>query len=469
VYFFAAKYKWGQKLLHLAAATVLLLVVSFSWAVAVDLTPPENRPYVGGSEDNTVMELIFGHNGISRIIGGGLNRIRYDAPRQLLPGQKPPAGAYPPVVPGGQAQPGPYPLPPIPGPGGQGPGDQDPARSGSGNVMDVGTPGTLRLFTFPLAGEIGWTLPFVLGGLVIILIVFWKQPSEAKHAALILWASWLIPESLYFTYSTGIMHAYYMIMMGAPLAALFAMTGWAFQQLLQKRKSIALGLVALLSAGTLFFQAGLLREQTFAAPWAVGGAVLLLGVGITILALSHAKSRRISIGLSLLMIALLVAPGLWSALTTFNSTPNTALPYSGPAQGGDVQPGMIPEQGNQQPRDGTGVNPRLLAYLLENRDGEKYLLATVNANQAAPFILATGLPVFTFGGFGGMDVIVDSQGLAEMVAAGELRFVLNQGLEERQEILGWLQQNCTPVNLPGLTPGQAGQQVKQANLLDCGK
>ena len=42
VYFFAARYMWWQKILHLAAASLLLLVVSFSWAVAVDLTPEKS-------------------------------------------------------------------------------------------------------------------------------------------------------------------------------------------------------------------------------------------------------------------------------------------------------------------------------------------------------------------------------------------------------------------------------------------
>ena len=46
---------------------ILLLVVSFSWAVAVDLVPVADRPYVDSTNDNTVMELIFGHNGIERL------------------------------------------------------------------------------------------------------------------------------------------------------------------------------------------------------------------------------------------------------------------------------------------------------------------------------------------------------------------------------------------------------------------
>ncbi len=455
LYFFAAKYKWWQKFLHLAAATVLLLAVSFSWAVAVDLTPPENRPYVGGSEDNTVTELIFGHNGLSRLIGAGMQRIRYDKPPQpggqnlpylpqgvtppgqLPPGQQPPAGQYPPVYPGGQ----------------------QPGQSGSDGVMDVGTPGTARLFTFPLVGEIGWLLPFVLGGLIAAVAAMGlKRPLSDQHTALILWAGWLIPEALYFTYSTGIMHAYYMIMMGAPLAALFAITGWAFWQLFQRRRGLALGLLALLAAGTIIFQSVTMSGHTSAAGWVTAGAFVLLGLGLLLATASRSRGRVAVVGLSLVLSALLVAPGLWSALTTFNSTPNSGLPYSGPAQG----------DGLGQQND-AALPPQLLNYLLENTDPDGYLLATVTANQAAPFILATGRPVLTFGGFGGMDQIVDAAGLAEMVAAGELRFVLNAGLEQRPEILNWLKQNCVPADIPGLPARGPGQQEKQIVLVDCGQ
>lgn len=484
LYFFAARFKWWQKILHLAAATLLLLAVSFSWAVTVDLTPPENRPYVGGSENNTVMELIFGHNGLSRLIGGGLNRVRTDAPDHPVqnppygPGNVqppvqnlPPGNVTPPLLPYGQqpgqlpgVQPPPYgqqppvgayPRPPLPG------SQVYPGQSGSGNVMDVGTPGTLRLFTFPLVGEIGWILPFILIGIFILIAALWKQPLGQKHAALLLWAGWLLPEALYFTYSTGIMHAYYMIMMGAPLAALFAMIGWALWQLFQKRKWLALGLLALLAGGTILFQAVTMSGRTSAAGGTTAGAFLLLGAGLLLAAAARTRRQLAAIGLSLALMAVLLAPGLWSLLTTLNPAPNVALPYSGPAQDTENHPVVQVRGGND-----VFVNPLLLDFLLENYRGEKYLVATLNANQAAPFILTTGLPVFTFGGFGGMDVIVDADGLAEMVAAGELRFVLSQGLEQRQDVFLWLQQNCVRVDLPDSPPGEA---VNQMLLMDCGK
>lgn len=69
VYLVAAPHTWTRRLGHLAAATVVLLAISLAWPLAVDLTPADRRPYVGGSQNNSVLELITGHNGLARIGG----------------------------------------------------------------------------------------------------------------------------------------------------------------------------------------------------------------------------------------------------------------------------------------------------------------------------------------------------------------------------------------------------------------
>src|SRR5437588_2190727 len=62
---------------HLALAALLMLSISLSWAVAVDLTPASQRPYVGSSQDNSEISLALGYNGIQRLLGvfgfGGRN------------------------------------------------------------------------------------------------------------------------------------------------------------------------------------------------------------------------------------------------------------------------------------------------------------------------------------------------------------------------------------------------------------
>lgn len=60
---------WKKKAAVLVGGTALLLGVSVSWALVVDSIPADQRPYVGSSTTNSVMELAFGYNGVSRLTG----------------------------------------------------------------------------------------------------------------------------------------------------------------------------------------------------------------------------------------------------------------------------------------------------------------------------------------------------------------------------------------------------------------
>ncbi len=70
LYLLAAPKSIWKRIGHLALATLLLLVVSFSWIVAVDLTPASQRPYVDSTQDNSELSLALGWNGVERLFGG---------------------------------------------------------------------------------------------------------------------------------------------------------------------------------------------------------------------------------------------------------------------------------------------------------------------------------------------------------------------------------------------------------------
>jgi len=478
IYFFGSKQKFWEKIFDLARATMILVVVSFSWAVAVDLVPVSERPYVDSTAHNTVMELIFGHNGIERLLtlrqsigldSGIIRSLPKNPPPSDEPNQQPPASpngqppqqgypAYgePPVPPGGKYFPG----------GSMGIGGQQEGKSGS---MDFGTAGTLRLFTAPLVGEASWLLPFALAGLIVQVAVLWKRPFNEKHISLILWITWLLPEAIYFTYSQGLMHAYYLIMMGPPVAGLTAMTGWALWEIVRNRRMVGLILAFLLAGGTVLFQALELSGTTNTAPWAIGIAVALLLAGLAFGVIGKFQARFATGGFILLMIAMLFAPGLWSAQTTFNTSPNTTLPYAGPAtQDGPEMPGAQPDGGN------VTENQSLLEYLVANTKPGSYLLATDRAQDSAAYILDTGRPVLTFGGFLGeyQEVTVDQ--VSALVHNGQLRFILSSAAQQYQDILQWVSQNCSSINVKGLsaTPGPAtgipGYFQQTTSLYDCG-
>lgn len=67
VYLLFAKVKWWKRFVFLAGATIVLVVVALSWTVIVDAVPASQRPFIGSSSNNTVMDLILGYNGLNRI------------------------------------------------------------------------------------------------------------------------------------------------------------------------------------------------------------------------------------------------------------------------------------------------------------------------------------------------------------------------------------------------------------------
>jgi 4-amino-4-deoxy-L-arabinose transferase-like glycosyltransferase len=69
VYLWAGQPSLGRRLWQLLAG-LAALVAAAGWWVAIDLlTPAAGRPYVGGSTDNSILQLTFGYNGLGRITG----------------------------------------------------------------------------------------------------------------------------------------------------------------------------------------------------------------------------------------------------------------------------------------------------------------------------------------------------------------------------------------------------------------
>ena len=132
LYLLAAPHSLRKRIGHLALAGVLLLAISLSWVVAVDLTPASQRPYVGSTQDNSELSLALGYNGIQRLLGsfggfgGGSSANRF-------PNGAPSSGTPPNFGNGG----------PV-GLRGNGSGQQQPSGGpgggGAGGLFDIGTP-----------------------------------------------------------------------------------------------------------------------------------------------------------------------------------------------------------------------------------------------------------------------------------------------------------------------------------------
>jgi 4-amino-4-deoxy-L-arabinose transferase-like glycosyltransferase len=466
LYLFGAKHSIWKRIAHLALATLVLLAISFSWAVAVDLTPAADRPYVGSSTNNSELELIFGWNGLLRIMGMfGKGRASGADPNiagglpQLPPGQVPDfPGGVPLRLPNRQQ----FPYGFQPGANGQLPpleSNDDGGAGARGGMMGETQPGVLRLFTMPLADQASWLLPIaLLGILLIVALRIRKWAGRDQLLGVLLWGGWLLPMLAYFSFTTGLFHSYYLIMLGPGIAALVGAAAWGVAQVFQHRRWIGFGLAVLFAAVTLAFEAVLIANFNNYAIWLIPVSVGLAVAGLGFLAW-NCRPWMAKLAVGLLFAGLLLAPLTW-CIETATSTANSMLPNAGPSEAQFVGP-MSDLQSN--------VNEKLVQYLLANTDPATYLVATTSAMEASPFVLATDRPVLTFGGFTGSDNVVDAAKLAQLVSEGKLRFVLADDRlnSSKSDILTWVKANCSLVDLStGVSSPGGMQQVN--NLYDCG-
>src|SRR5579885_1295582 len=213
LYLVAAPRSIWKRIGHLALAGLLLIALSLSWVVAVDLTPASQRPYVDSTQDNSEISLALGYNGIERLLGRFGGGLFGGGTRANTPANAPnPSGNTPPGNPG---------FPGNGGPTNGGNRQQTGGPAGLGGLFDTGTPGPLRLFTQPLAGQIAWLLPLAISGAVAL--AWQRRPrfkDDRQQQSLLIWGMWLLTMGIFFSVAS-FFHQYYMTEMAPAIAALF--------------------------------------------------------------------------------------------------------------------------------------------------------------------------------------------------------------------------------------------------------
>jgi 4-amino-4-deoxy-L-arabinose transferase-like glycosyltransferase len=261
----------------LALGGAAMVVVSGAWPALMALTPAADRPWISGTDDNSILSLILDYNGLGRLDG------------QL----------------GGPQ-----------GFGGGGPG---------GGGLFGGSTGPLRLLNEALGGQAGWLLGFALVAGIAVLVASRLRRTDPRTGWLIAAGGSFTTIAVAFSTAKGIFHPYYVSLL-APFTAV--LVGAGVKQLTERGLAAAVLAPLAVAAGVLV-EVKILHDNQGSLTWLP--PVLLIGgiAGAVALAnVANLRTRMAALGATLAL--LLVAPASWAADTLGHAVGGT-FPAGGPA------------------------------------------------------------------------------------------------------------------------------------------
>jgi 4-amino-4-deoxy-L-arabinose transferase-like glycosyltransferase len=424
IYLCCAQPRFLKRLWQLAVAGAALAAASLWWPAIVWLTPASSRPYIGGSTDNSIWNLVFGYNGLGRLSGNG-------------------------------------------------------AGGGGGGGGFGGATGIFRMFNSEFAANISWLIPIALIVLLAGLYYTRRRPrTDLTRVHYLLWGGWLILHVIVFSAMQGVIHPYYTVIIAPSIAALLGM-GCPLLLKLSQRKSTRYLVPACLivSGGWVWVLLGRYADWLPWLRWSILAGSILIAAAF----LLNGKKRLLQVGAVAALICLLAGPFAFSIVTA-NSVLSGSLPSAGPSTvtNGMVNPGNISGRDGGNPPAMVGTLPIgngftdggdggggqmadevLVEYLMQHKESATWIVATVSANTAATIELASGQPVMAIGGFTGNDPAPSLEEFLAYVVAGEIEYVLmddngsgpgmgggNNG-SQVSSVLVWVQEHGTKVDYGG--------------------
>jgi 4-amino-4-deoxy-L-arabinose transferase-like glycosyltransferase len=384
VYAVFARVSWRRRVLHLLAAAGGLLVAAGWWLAVVMLWPAASRPYVGGSQHDSILELTLGYNGLGRLDGSESGSVG--------------GGAF-------------------------------------GGGGGWGATGLLRMFNSEVGSQVAWLLP---AALVLGVAGLWfARGRRPAQAGLTLWLGWLVITALTLSLMAGIFHPYYTVALAPAIGALVGIGGWVLWQ--HRASLVAAGILGLATAVTTSLAFELLARDASWHPWlkyvvaTVGFASALMIVG------ARHLPGRVATGVAVVaLLSGLTAPAAYSLATA--ATPHSgSIPSAGPITGDVTQRGT-PNGTTTSPRtsangqanaggllDGSTSSAALTQLLEADASSYTWVAAAVGSNSAAGYQLATQEPVMAIGGFNGSDPSPTLAQFQQYVADGEIHFFIAGG------------------------------------------
>jgi 4-amino-4-deoxy-L-arabinose transferase-like glycosyltransferase len=441
VYLLCAPTGRGRRIRQLLLAGAAMIVSAGWWVAIVQLTPAADRPYIGGSQTNSILELTLGYNGFGRLTGDESGSV------------------------------------------GGGFGGRFGAAQGGGNW---GVTGWARMFTAEIGGQIAWLIPAALIFLVVCvsgvrLIAGRIARTDRWRAAFLLWGGWLVVTGLVFSFMQGIFHAYYTVALAPAVAAL---VGMGATILWRHRSNVFLsGVLAAAVAITAVWSYILLARSADFHPW-LRTAILIVGLlaaaGIMAVATLPGRlgTRLAAVVAGLALFAGLAGPAAYSlqtATTAHDGSIVSAGPtvagagFGGPAGGrgpGGFGGFAAPPGGFNRGGGGLGgllngstPSAELVTLLTTNASSYTWVAAAIGSNNASGYQLATGEPVMAVGGFNGSDPSPTLAEFKQDVAAGKIHYFIGGGgfggsmggSNASSEIASWVADTFTATTVGGTT------------------
>jgi len=468
-YWLAAKVNWKKKLVHLSIATIFLAVFTLFWPLSVDMTNSSSRPYEGGSETNSALELAFGYNGTQRLLGQttgtggafpgmGNSSSKKGNNKSMTPpsgskskkpsgmksssnapttpsGSKKSANGTPPAKPSGSAKGGPG--------GTKATGGGNGTGGAGGGAFNIGTAGPFRLLQKELGPQISWLMLLAVFG-VISSYIYYQDPKKKWYSLnnqrkdLWLWLGWMVPVAGFFSVAS-FFHPYYTIML-APAMAVLAGVGVYTMVKQWCEKSIWSMLLPVSILSTSILQAWYLTDYYPTLAWVLLVAGIIISIPLFVLPWIAIRLKNKRIWPIAALVIVMLAPTWWSLTPTLAGS-SDGIPSAGPS--------LLSSAGGGGGMGNSQTDSTLLNYVEKHQGKAEYLFATDDSSTAAPYIIATGKAVMAMGGFNGTDKAITLTQFKKLVKEGKLKYYYSGGKTggSNSEIVSWIKKNAKKVSL----------------------
>ncbi len=455
VYLLAGPPKLGRRIAHVVTLGLVTLAAGGWWVAVVQLWPASSRPYIGGSQNNSFWNVLFGYNGFGRLTGNESGSV---------------------------------------GGGGQG---------GTGNW---GPTGITRMFNRAFGGQISWLLPAALLLLIAgLAFTATRARTDRTRAALGLWGGWLVVTGLAISLGQGIIHEYYSVALAPAIGAVVgigATTFWA-----RRDNPLVRVLLGFVIAVTAVWSYVLLNRTPTWFPM-LRSLVLVFGLGIALaVAIAPVLRGRIAALLAIAAVVIGLAAPTAYTLTTVTHPHTGSIPTAGPANasggfgggrggpgvggnrafaggGGGFGPGPGTGAGTVRPPFGGGVPggtttggaptggggfggllngstpSAAITSLFRASTGYRWTAAAIGANNASGYQLASGKAVMAIGGFNGTDPTPTLAQFEQYVKSGAVHYFIASGgaggagggtASTSSAITSWVESNFTAKTVGGTT------------------